>query len=193
MMELGLPPFKTTELDFIQEYIDVLTPIAIAIDRLQGETDIFYGELLPTLLTVETKLQNLKNSWRYVEPLLNTITAGFQKRFSDLLNLNTNENHVRDVIIASVSHPYFKLRWITINNEWNHEDKKKMVKEIIVRAANFHLDLLNAVTSSSASEGDDYFGFRGNDSDSQPRRGISELSVELPSDVISERQRQMSE
>ncbi|KAF2363410.1 Ribonuclease H-like domain, partial [Trinorchestia longiramus] len=46
---LELPILKTSEIEFIDEYICVLAPIGTAIDHLQGEEVIFYGHFLPTL------------------------------------------------------------------------------------------------------------------------------------------------
>lgn len=47
---LELPKFKDTDLEFLAEYIECVKPIAEALDRLQGEKNCFYGELLPVLL-----------------------------------------------------------------------------------------------------------------------------------------------
>jgi hypothetical protein len=49
MSELKLPTFKEIELEFSDEYCQILEPIAIALDRLQGERTCFYVDLLPTL------------------------------------------------------------------------------------------------------------------------------------------------
>ena len=36
---VGVPVFRDIELDFNDEYVEVLAPIAIALDRLQGQTN----------------------------------------------------------------------------------------------------------------------------------------------------------
>lgn len=62
---VGVAVFKDQELDFIDEYLTVLGPIATALDRLQGdkqESMSFMGALLPTLLTVHHKLTDLTHS-----------------------------------------------------------------------------------------------------------------------------------
>lgn len=54
---------KTHEIDVIEEYVTtILIPITTAIIRLQRETKIYYGELLPTLLIVQNKLDALKTT-----------------------------------------------------------------------------------------------------------------------------------
>jgi hypothetical protein len=39
MAALNLPAFKDLELDFLEEYRQTLVPIAVALDRLQGDTN----------------------------------------------------------------------------------------------------------------------------------------------------------
>jgi len=60
--EMGVPNFIDSELEFIEGYCECVKPIAQALDRLHGEHSTFYGELLPTLFTVEkllaSKLEN---------------------------------------------------------------------------------------------------------------------------------------
>lgn len=54
-LAVGVPAFKDSELEFITEYVMVLSPVAAALDRLQGdksESMSFIGALIPTLLTV---------------------------------------------------------------------------------------------------------------------------------------------
>lgn len=56
---LELPKFK--DLEFLAEYSECVKPIAEALDRLQGEKNCFYGELLPVLLQTQKKLQKLQH------------------------------------------------------------------------------------------------------------------------------------
>jgi hypothetical protein len=44
---LNLPAFNDLELDFFEEYRQTLMPIAVALDRLQGDTNTCYTDLLP--------------------------------------------------------------------------------------------------------------------------------------------------
>jgi hypothetical protein len=93
MAALNLPAFKDLELDFLEEYRQTLVPIAVALDRLQGDTNTYYADLMPTLFSVNKQLINALQSvyLRYCTPLLNSITVGFQRRFVDFLNLTPDE------------------------------------------------------------------------------------------------------
>jgi hypothetical protein len=107
MAALNLPTFKDLELDFLEEYRQTLVPIAEASDRLQGDTNTYYADLLPTLFSVNKQLIALQSvNLRYCTPLLNAITVGFQRRFADFLNLTPDDNMA---ILATKIHPYFKL------------------------------------------------------------------------------------
>ena len=52
MMELKLPLFNINDILFLEEYLICIEPIAVALDKLQGEFGIYYGVLLPTLMFV---------------------------------------------------------------------------------------------------------------------------------------------
>ena len=71
---------------FKTEYVDASASIAIAIGHLQGENAIFYGALLPTLLEVESELENSNTkALKYRRPLDNAIYQGFRKRYENFL------------------------------------------------------------------------------------------------------------
>lgn len=114
MQQLKLPIFKENELEFISEYLAIMKPIAIALDKLQGEKECFYGCLLPTLLVTQEALSSVEpNDLRLMHcmPLLAAVVSGFKARFQKHLSLS---HEVTDAVLATVSHPYFKLRWLTL-------------------------------------------------------------------------------
>lgn len=80
-----------------------------ALDRLQGSKTCYYGELLPTLLAVRTKLQKAVDCRRtsIVAPIAAAVIAGFERRFQSILNFEDE-----DALVATASHPYFKCRWL---------------------------------------------------------------------------------
>lgn len=86
MTTLQLPPFREVELAYIEEFCRVLKPVAISIDRLQGQTSCHYGELLPTLFAIQAKLDDLQasNLW-YCSHILHATIAGFQKKVQEFL------------------------------------------------------------------------------------------------------------
>lgn len=156
MTALQLPLFREVELDFIDEYCRVLKPIAISIDRLQGQNACFYGELLPTLFAVQAKLQDLQASnLRYCSHILQATLAGFERRFSNFLQLKTDVN---EAILATVTHPFFKMRWLPLRLTC----EKKRIHQLILHAAE-ELGLLSesdaASTSTTEKNEDEFFVF----------------------------------
>lgn len=107
---LELPKFKDTDLEFLAEYIECVKPIAEALNRLQGEKNCFYGELLSVLLQTQKKLQKLQHRHlKYCAKLVDVLLESLNKRFSDYFNFS---HQVNDAILAAVNHPFFKLRWV---------------------------------------------------------------------------------
>jgi hypothetical protein len=122
-------------LEFLTEYSATLRPIALALDRLQREKQCYYVELLPTLLTTNIKLMQLEldNRMRHCLPLTHAVTEGFRRRISAYLSLDPSVN---DSIMASISHPFFKLRWTTLVKEspYSKEELTKKLQETLVMA-----------------------------------------------------------
>ena len=117
---LNITKFTEKEIEYLEEYKMCL---AVALDRLQGETSCFFGELLPTVKTVEEKLLKLQvQQLKYCSPLVKALLAGVQKRFSALLALESKE-----AILAAVCHPYHKLRWVS-------EGRKEEIINFFVKA-----------------------------------------------------------
>ena len=59
--KLYLPELSKSEVEFLREYCTVLEPIAMAIDKVQGEQFSFYGYAIPVLRQTETSLKTIQN------------------------------------------------------------------------------------------------------------------------------------
>ena len=119
MMELKLPLFNINDILFVEKYLMCVEPIAVALDKLQGEFGIYYGVLLPTLFSTEKYVEKLYHNTNIelCKPLVKVIDDGLKKRFYSILNLVDADF----AIIATSIHPYFKLKWNTINKEFNNK------------------------------------------------------------------------
>lgn len=135
---LNIPRLKPVELDFLREYHLVMQPVAAALDSLQGDSDCFYGMLLPKLVQLRNKLKSLETGsesypdLQHAKPLISAILGGMSSRYGDLLELRPA---AKDAIVAAVSHPKYKLRWVP-------PERKEEMTGIFVAA----------VTSSAAAE-----------------------------------------
>ena len=60
--ELGIRCFSEREYQFVKEYCQVVKPLTIALDILQGEDNCFHGTILPTLDALMARTLGLKDT-----------------------------------------------------------------------------------------------------------------------------------
>jgi len=90
----------------LQEYCDVMEPLADTLDFLQGEKGMFMGYLLPTLYALQIKLTELKKKKLiYCGELLNTIKNSVKERFEPIWEK-------KEFVLAACLMPRFKLKWL---------------------------------------------------------------------------------
>ena len=101
----GRPKFKLAEIECLEEYVTVMQPVAVVLDKLQGQNDTFFGQALPTLYTVKVKLSGmLLKPLKYTEPLVTSLLQGLDTTFGKKLSLTCA---VTNKIAAAISHPVF--------------------------------------------------------------------------------------
>ncbi|RVE43346.1 hypothetical protein evm_011986 [Chilo suppressalis] len=121
--ELKISRFNKNDTDFLLEYLDIMKPIAIALDLLQGEKQMYMGMLLPTLKEIKNQFAILnKNPIVYCKSLLESMSAGLNRRFE-------NQFNNKSLLLASISHPCFKLDWLDTEKE--KDSAKSLLKQSI--------------------------------------------------------------
>lgn len=118
-----------------------MKPIANSLDRLQGEKNVSIGSVLPCLYYIRAEITNIDLASKYAHNLNLAIIANemrqalkniFDDRFSSMMNF---ERGNRDLILAAVSHPVYKLNWISDENNMIfarsllEEEAKRIVEE----------------------------------------------------------------
>jgi len=68
--------FKESDYEYLEELVTVLKPIAQALDYLQAEKNCYYGQLIPILISLKLRLEELKNQklrylFNLISPLCN--------------------------------------------------------------------------------------------------------------------------
>jgi len=120
------PKLKSIEIEFLLEYVTVMGPIAKSLDFLQNENiyiaDI--GYVIPTLFQIKNTLNSLSHLI-YCTPLKNAILDGIHIRYKDILDLNNSKS--KPYILATVSHPKFKLKWLN-----SSDDEYNLVKTLFL-------------------------------------------------------------
>ncbi|RXN37797.1 transposase [Labeo rohita] len=86
-----------------------MSPVAKALDVLQGETSVQMGWLVPTITLLRTKLQHLHVASKFCQPLIAALISGLEKRFGEMLV-------DPELIAAAILVPKFKTCWTSDEN-----------------------------------------------------------------------------
>ena len=167
--KLYLPEVSESEVEFLREYCTVLESIALTIDKVQGEQFSFCGYAILVLRQTETSLKIIQNqSFKYNAPLVQTVLKGMQKRFQPYLQQDFMV--VKDALLATISHLYFKLKPIL-------KEKRDALKQELIDTAN--------KLSSNVSEGfkcnksNDNFFHWSDDEEETPQTQKNLTSIEV--------------
>lgn len=107
--------------------------IAGALDNLQANKHP-YAVVLPTLFQTKEKLDGMmsnSNTLVYCKPLLSAVINGFNKRFGEIMDFTHKSSTL--ALIATVTHPFFKLRWL--NPDMCTTEQIDKIKQILSYAA----------------------------------------------------------
>lgn len=147
----------------------VMSPVSMALDKLQGEENCFLGILMPTILEVRKKLLALSPTLTHCTILADALIHSIERRFEHLFQFDSAS---KVYAVAAASHPNFKLRWVP-------NDKKQWVKDAFIAEAIKHHKINSSV--NACTEGieptceDDFFNF---DDDVAETTSNSEITIE---------------
>ncbi len=117
----GLRKLRDDELLFLNEYINVMRPVAQGLDRLQGETDVSLGYLLPTISSIKKKLDRMSGELQHCQPLLESLLQGIRTRFDHLYDDD-------DYLLAACTIPKFKTMWM--DDHGMKERSRRLLKQV---------------------------------------------------------------
>lgn len=131
MSKLDIQIFSQSQKTFLNEYTEIMVVIADALNNLQAN-NYPYAVVLPTLFETKDKLVAMKTkSFVHCKPLVTAIYNGFSKRFDEIMDLKSKSS--LPALIATVTHPYFKLRWL--KPEIRTPEQIDKIKQILSFAA----------------------------------------------------------
>lgn len=106
------------------------------------------------MFKTEANLNEIKAEGYLVhcKPLINAVLDGLKKRFGAVMDFN-NKDSV-PALIATVTHPYFKLRWIDLKLNTS-ENKQKIINMLVEAADEISLELKNQRPTSATSASHD--------------------------------------
>lgn len=128
--KLSLPLFTNTHIEFLKEYLIVFQPIADTLDKMQGESQVWMGDVIPLLLNLEFKLQKIEEKKLvHCTNLAKSLISNIKKRFAYIFDPNQDKNKYKFYLLATVSNPKWKNKWY-INSEQRMEAKAVLLQEI---------------------------------------------------------------
>ena len=148
------------EIEFLEDYVSAMKPVATALDKLQSETDYYFGFYAPTIYQTFRRLNGIitnSSGRRFTVPLAKALKQGVLTRFKEICELDLNTSASRHVILAAVTHPYFKLRWLP---QSSHDDVKKLLlDEAKSKGIQNSSSALTTEIAIRVDEGDSFFEF----------------------------------
>lgn len=125
MDALKMQRFKPIEIEVLAEYINIMSPVAIALDKLQGAEHCYLGLLMPTVQLVRRKLLDMIPGVTHSGILVDGLIDSINRRFGYLFEFNSSSCVFA---AAAIAHPNFKLRWVPA-------EKKEWAKDIFIAEA----------------------------------------------------------
>lgn len=158
-------------MEFLEEYSQMMEPLAIVLDLLQGEKNMFFGFLIPSITELIYKYEQIlnKNQLKICSPLVAVIIKSIEKRFEKILS-------DQFLTTAAISHPYFKTVWIKnqVKKDLAISDFKKTVLNVFNSKENEASTHKQLVENSEDEVEDSSFFSWSNDK----LQGTSTISVE---------------
>ena len=96
------------DVETLEEHMIIMEPVAVELDILHKEETCYFGAIYPRIKSLERKLKKFKDLAKVSQPLVHALIVGLEKRFPTILDERVLL--ARDYVIATSSHPFFKLK-----------------------------------------------------------------------------------
>lgn len=114
---------NSKDFTLMNEYEKVFSPIAKALDVLQGEKNNSQGWILPVLFSMKERISQIEETHNVNRDFKSLMLNLIQNRFGDCFEFNSSN---KDFILSAVSLPRFKMNFIS------REEDKLFVKNLLI-------------------------------------------------------------
>ena len=113
----------------------------------------------------------------FCRPLAQQLLSGLTKRHGDFLGLKEEDPTIKMAILATTSHPNFKLRWLTIKKYFNNPDAQnsvtKFFKAALKEVGGKCQEKIRSVEINKECTEDEFFSFEPSQLD-EPKETLSQ-------------------
>nr|XP_020634101.1 uncharacterized protein LOC110070727 isoform X1 [Pogona vitticeps]XP_020634104.1 uncharacterized protein LOC110070727 isoform X1 [Pogona vitticeps] len=128
----GVARITDAERLVLEEYTEIMAPLARSLDILQHKNSLFMAYLLPTLYSLDRKLQRLEDRpepYTYCLPLLKGLREALRNRFAPIWE-------DKKLLLASCLHPLFKLDWLPSDTSETNRSALEALMKAEIKALN---------------------------------------------------------
>lgn len=147
-------PLKDADTGYLQEYCAILKPVAETVDFLQDESNTYFGYLIPSITSLQLKLQKVKTNItlsRSASFILDHLIDRLNERFHQYLDFSEIES--KEAIIAAVTCPNVKFKWLTESVSSEFKINLESVKQAVIHAGvEFELQFKGSEDAKSPQE-----------------------------------------
>lgn len=138
----------------INEYLQVMSPIAISLDRLQREKSASQGFLMPTLMSMKFRISSLQGG-NLLKAFKKTALEVINKRFERYFIINDRS---RALVLAAVSLPHFKTSFL--ESPIDQRTASKILTDECIRTINDReIKTITPENFPETTDDDDFFYF----------------------------------
>lgn len=154
----------STEVEFLEEYVKAMQPVAYALDKLQGEKTFYFGYFAPVIFQTRKRLESLiLEKTRFSSKIAAVLKKSIETRFKNICELNLQK--CAPELFSAISFPFIKYTWVP------EETRERLKKAFIDEAKQIRSTILGVATSTIGtkvpSTDDKFFKFEEPDPNSQ--------------------------